>query len=374
MSAETSSWLDEFLRDAERRGLSKQTLRTYQMVLGRIDRSINLASCADKELLMFLDSLRQQISPDTYHLNVVLVKMMLTRLKREDLAERIPLPKRPDKAESIKRKVLPPEDVAKLIHEAPTLQDRLIFELLNETGGRRAEINHLCLRNIQFETIKTKDGHQKDTAILWLTGKSGTRTVRVYNSVPDLRNQINNHPLQSNPNAPLIHQPNGKPYADVTFWFHVKELGLKILGRRIHPHMFRHTKATRDSKHFTDREMMLRFGWKHPEMVSIYSHLSMRDVDEHDLILHGLKPPEEADSSPVEVRICGSCEAENAPVAIYCHKCGNIISSQTARTELSEEEMINRIVASPRFVRLIVELIKRAPEPSSASTSQSQNL
>jgi len=71
--------------------------------------------------------------------------------------------------------------------------------------------------------------------------------------------------------------------------------------------------------------MMLRFGWKHPEMVSVYSHLSMRDVDDRDLILHGLKPPDEALRPISEVRVCPKCKAENAPVAIYCHKCGVVL-------------------------------------------------
>jgi integrase len=51
-----------------------------------------------------------------------------------------------------------------------TLQDRLIFELLDETGGRRGEIASLRIKDIQFEKIG-----DTLTAILWLNGKTGVR-------------------------------------------------------------------------------------------------------------------------------------------------------------------------------------------------------
>jgi len=41
----------------------------------------------------------------------------------------------------------------RLIREAPTLQDRLILELLDETGGRRGEIASLRIKDVQFERI-----------------------------------------------------------------------------------------------------------------------------------------------------------------------------------------------------------------------------
>jgi hypothetical protein len=75
--------------------------------------------------------------------------------------------------------------------------------------------------------------------------------------------------------------------------------------------------------------MMKLFGWKRPEQVSVYSHLSMRNVEEKDLVLHGLKPREEILRPLTEIRTCPTCSQENAPIALYCAKCGGIYSKTT---------------------------------------------
>ena len=91
--------------------------------------------------------------------------------------------------------------------------------------------------------------------------------------------------------------------------------------------MFRHSRATEDSRAFTDREMMMLYGWKNPAMVSVYSHLSLPDVDEKDLVLHGLKSREEIFKPLMQVQICVKCGTENAPIAVYCRKCGESLTA-----------------------------------------------
>jgi integrase len=80
----------------------------------------------------------------------------------------------------------------------------------------------------------------------------------------------------------------GGPFNKQVLYRHIKILGWRILKKDIHPHMLRHTRATLDSKLFTDLELMLLFDWKRPDMIRVYSRLSMRDVDDKDLVLHGL--------------------------------------------------------------------------------------
>lgn len=141
---------------------------------------------------------------------------------------------------------------------------------------------------------------------------------------------MNNHPLRDNPNAPLFVKENGEGYRSHGFHARVRRLTWQILRKRVSPKIFRHTKATEDSRYFTDREMMKLFGWKRPETVGVYSHLSMRDVEEKDLVLHGLKPREEILKPLTQVVRCSTCKQENAPVALYCVKCGSVLRRETA--------------------------------------------
>jgi ribosomal protein L40E len=153
--------------------------------------------------------------------------------------------------------------------------------------------------------------------------------------------------LRDKPNAPLFLKRAGEPYVYGTFYRVVKRLGQRVLGKEIYPHMLRHTKATEDSRHFTDREMMSLFGWKGPQMVGLYSHLSMRDVEDKDLVLHGLKPREEVLRPLAQAQICSKCSQENAAIAIYCVKCGGILPNKQLAG-------LDRILAQPDFIKRLI--------------------
>ena len=162
------SWVQGFFQDAKRRGVTARTISSYEGILRKIINyeHLNLEACTEPELLATLDRVRERSSLAYYILHVVVVKMSLRFLGRKELAERIPFPKRPDPATAVQGKVFERQEIERLINEAPTLQDRLLVELLDETGGRRHEIANLRIREIQFDEYG---------AIIWLTGKSGTR-------------------------------------------------------------------------------------------------------------------------------------------------------------------------------------------------------
>jgi len=331
------SWREAFLDAARRRGLSEQTIKGYAFHLHQIvdQHHLNLEECSREELFSFLDECQRKHSLAYYGLHVTLIKMILNFIGRDKLADKIERPQKPDPAASIQ--VLPKEDIQRLIREAPNLQDRLLIELLDEVGARRGELAGLRIRDIQFDEYG---------AIIHLSGKSGVRRRRVYGCVPDLREHINNHPQRSNPDAALFLTSTGKPFDVHAIYRRIKTLGERILKRKIHPHQFRHTRATEDSRYFTDREMMKLYGWKGPQMVGVYSHLSMRDVEDKDLVLHGLKRKEEI-LRPISQIIKCVCGQENAPIAIYCVKCGEILPNQ----QLSG---LDRILAEPEFIKRLI--------------------
>jgi hypothetical protein len=108
-----------------------------------------------------------------------------------------------------------------------------------------------------------------------------------------------------------------------TFYRHVRNVSKEAkLAKPICPHRLRHTRATLDSKYFTDREMMMRHGWKSPQTVGVYSHLSRRDVDNKDFALHGLKKKEEILRPIMQIQVCPDYKQQNAPIALFCNKCG----------------------------------------------------
>ncbi len=108
--------------------------------------------------------------------------------------------------------------------------------------------------------------------------------------------------------------------------------------------MLRHSRATDDCQFFTDRQMMNLFGRKRPGMVAVYSHLTMKDVEAYDLMLHGLKRREEVLRPLVQVVKCPTCGEENPPVAVYCAKCGEVLVNQDLDRLMADKGFMDQFV------------------------------
>lgn len=342
-------WTKSYLEACARPGVSPRTMETYKFLVDSITNhyGLDLQTCTQEQLLATLDKIREHTKPSSYQLYAGQTRRMLRFLDREKLADKVPRVRKPDRATEIKEQLLPPSEVERLIRGARNRVQRLIIVLLYETGARAGEIANLRIRDVQFDEF---------SAIVALTGKSGSRKRRVYAAVPDLRGHLNDHPMKDNPNAPLFLTQQGSGFGYPAIYDMVRTLGSKILKKDIHPHQLRHSKATLDSRSFTDREMMSLFGWKTPHMISIYSHLSMRDVDDKDLVLHGLKPREETLRPIVHVQRCPACKEENAPYSVYCGKCGGVLGSGSGAdvmAALQDTKFISALVKNKEFVEAL---------------------
>lgn len=344
-----SDWIRRFEDDCKSQHLSQQTIDKYVNHLKFIRDKLkcNLENCRKESLLKAYAHYSNRKA--AYHRYIgILIRQALRFLGRKELVEFVKLPKmsviKKDRESNIKEKIIPAEDIKKLIEKAPNRQDRLLVYILYESGARAGEIYNIKIKDVQFDDY---------SGLVWLRGKSGTRRARIIECTPDLRDQINNHPEKGNPNARLFHYgiKGSSDFHIRTFNNVVRRLGERILGRPIHPHQFRHTRATLNSSLFTDREMMILFGWKRTDMIEIYSHLSQRDVDHKVLVMHGLKPKDEILKPLTEKRTCGSCNEENAPYAIYCNKCGAALSKVLG--EQDTKEIVEQIIKNPEAFKIL---------------------
>jgi integrase/recombinase XerD len=61
------------------------------------------------------------------------------------------------------------------------------------------------------------------------------------------------------------------------------------INKKIHPHLFRHSRATYMANYLTEAQMNMYFGWvQGSNMPSIYVHLSGRDIDDAVLKANGI--------------------------------------------------------------------------------------
>jgi len=326
-------WLDGKLAQK----LSDASIRRYLYDLKCWN--LDISSASFSEIQARLAECGKKYSRSTVRRLGICVKQILKTQGRLAESEKIKLSKASDPRVVVYSK----DDIEKLLKGCRTLRNRLLIEILVEAGPRRGELYNMRIKDVQFDQY---------SPIIWLHGKTGTRSRRVYAASEDLRKYLEFHPNRENPEARFWLTEDGRPLSSNGLYKVIKKLGWRILHRPIFPHGFRHTAATKDVSLYTDRESMIRFGWKTPSMVGIYAHLSARDVDEKDLRLHGLKKASEATEPLLQLRHCPKCEADNAPASLFCQKCGAILQ------DTGNEELRKTIMEDRTKIELLFQIIE----------------
>jgi integrase len=299
-------WAKGWFEEKVGQGLPTSTLVRYSH--GLADFRLDISKSTLPEIRSRIAECAMHYETGTLRVMVIIVKQVLTQLGREKEAKAIRLPKHGEP----RIVVYSQEDIDSIFKACKTLQERLMIGIVRETGARRGELYNMRIKDVQFDEY---------SPIIWLHGKTGTRQRRVFNCTKDLKAYLEEHPDRSNSEAKFWLNRYGEPLQYQGMYEVIHRVGQRALGRNIYAHGFRHTAATRDVKNYTDREMMIRFGWSRPDMVAVYAHLTGRDVDEKELQLRGLKSG--------GTHRCANCNQENPPAAAYCMKCGQILTLTT---------------------------------------------
>jgi integrase len=289
------SWFDMKVA----KGLKVGSLARYSYDLKYLD--LDLSKATVQEIRHRIAELSSKYSTGVLRHVAIAAKSVLKELDREEDAERIPLPKH-SKPRTV---VYSDEEIEQILQGCHTIRDRLLITILVELGPRRGELFHMRLKDVQFD---------KTSAILWLDGKTGRRRRRLFRGEQDLVAYMSVHPNKGDPEAKFWVNRYGKPLAYAGFYKLVHRLGLRG-GHHVYPHGFRHTAATHDVQQYTDREMMIRYGWNRSDMVGVYAHISGRDVEEKELTLRGFKGS----------RTCSRCGNVASLTAKFCERCGRAL-------------------------------------------------
>lgn len=233
--------------------------------------------------------------------------------------------------------LLSEEEILKMIEAVNHPRDKALISTIYESGGRIGEVLSLSLKRVKLDQYGAQ---------VILSGKKGTRRVRLWISCPYLISWMNIHPLKDDPDSPLwteykmskrqekekiIYERKAVNYRAAVMVLRraAQKAGIK---KRIHPHLFRHSRATYLAKHLTEAQMKEVFGWTQgSEMASIYVHLSGRDVDEALLKVYGVKKDEDKkDESILKPKECPRCGFVNEKTAKFCSKCSLVLDIETA--------------------------------------------
>lgn len=294
----------------------------------------------------------------------------LYELQRGDYPEAVSWMKA---GESSSRKLpewmLTKEDILALINGATSLRDKAILHFLYETGARASELINCRIMDVKFDQVHTiNDSKQGIVEIVpvQLNGKTGQRQVLIKDCLPVLKRWLNEHPKAQTPEAFLFctNRPDDKLASPNILNQIVKRAARRAgLQKRIHPHLFRHSRATHMSQEFTEQELKIWFGWSGgSRMPGIYTHLSSADMLGKLLRVNGLVHGAPAETDPLSPRKCPKCSEENGADYQYCTRCGSALSLKAAE----EQEKVMHL-AFKTMDELRKELDKLRTEVSSLS-------
>lgn len=252
--------------------------------------------------------------------------------------------------------LLTEEEVKRMIDATYNLRDKSLISILWESGARVGEISSsLLIKNVAFD---------KYGAVLTVDGKTGMRRVRLVSSASLLADWLNAHPDKDNPEAPLWlgakEKNNGKAISYNNVCGLLKRIGQKAgIKKNIHPHLFRHSRATYLAKFLTEAQMNEYLGWvQGSDMPRTYVHLSGRDVDSALLKLYGIKHEDKKEIEEKPKR-CPRCKEYNTGNK-FCGKCSLPLDLETAISiDQAKEEFIDMLAkAKPEDRDKLLEIKK----------------
>jgi len=248
--------------------------------------------------------------------------------------------------------ILTKEEIKKLVKACSNLRDRALVSVLYESGCRIGELLGMRIKDVDFDDYG---------AIISVTGKKGSRRIRLISSVPHISNWLENHPNKDDKNAFLWTTITNKNHGNrISYQYartKLKELAEKVkIQKDVNPHNFRHSRATHLANKLTEAQMKILFGWTQAsKMAATYVHLSGRDVDNAILRIHGkLSKEEEKKEEELKAIECPRCHHENSPESDFCGRCRLPLNEKVAM-ELKEREKEFLKMITPEMIEEMIE-------------------
>ncbi len=352
--------------------LSKPRLLKYVEILRSIAQRLNkdLDQATIEDIKAFIGSIQQRsdYSPWTKQTYKVIIRRFYKWLKGgknyPEIVDWIKINfSRSEKKLPSEGDLLTQTEVDKLITAAQHPRDKALIATLWESGARIGEIGTLTMKNICFDKFGT---------VITVSGKTGSRKIRLIHSTSYLATWMNNHPFKDNREAPFwINIGTRNHFAPVNYPG-IRKILIDLFKRagvnkRCNPHLFRHSRATFMANHLTEFQMNQYFGWiQGSDMPSTYVHMSGREVDEAILTMNGIKSPEHKEEIILKPVICPRCDTINASESKHCNKCGGILDLKIAfemeeKQKLREEpeRMLNLLLKDPEIQEIFLRKMSK---------------
>lgn len=266
----------------------------------------------------------------------------------------------PQKDRKMPEELLSEEEVKKIIRACGTVRDKALISSLAESGGRVSEIGMMKVKHISFE---------KHGARLSISGKTGARKILVISSAPYLKEWLNLHPGNDDPNSYLWCGSNGNVLCYNRITAILKQAAKRAgINKRIHPHLLRHSRATQLASIMSEAALKQYLGWTQgSKMAAVYVHMSGKDTDAAILQANGVeieKKPKEQCLQPVSCQRCGTI---NETTNRFCKMCSMPLYEDEVKMTLEKEskqmqvaQIMGVLLKDPEVLQLLAKKLNPA--------------
>lgn len=221
------------------------------------------------------------------------------------------------------------------------LKYRTLFMILYEGALRIDEA-----LNIRWKDIKFNSGY---TILKLVISKTKKRDVPVMESTPYIKEYIEINDFEPEDKLFDFKYNNAvNNYLNVILKRLIKKYPKQWKGRKIYPHLLRHSRLTELARGKLNEAQIRKFaGWSaDSSMAKVYFHLDDSDVINiltSDKVVKAPKP------EPIEPKMCEICNTENNQQNLFCWRCGNVINEE------DKEKMGIEFIIQPHEIKKLRE-------------------
>lgn len=251
------------------------------------------------------------------------------------------------------------EDDLIFLKWCPNKRDRCYHAISRDLSARPSEILNLKIKDIIIKNVGTKQ-----YAEVLVNGKTGSRHLPLIDSLPYVKEWLDNHPQRNNKNAYLIctlarSNVGGRLTRDGLlhiYTLHYKKKYFTMLLRNPtisnedkykiqdllrkpwNLYIRRHSSLTQKGKFLKEHILRQHAGWSPCSQMHLkYLHYFGNESSESILQEYGILSKEKQQTDVLKPKQCPNCNEPNKPDGRFCAKC-RLVLSYDAYNETLEEQ------------------------------------
>jgi integrase/recombinase XerD len=328
------------------------------------------------EVIAFLNSIRKPESLDSLHkwvgtynqYRVYLIRFFKwlyfpdkeqNKRSKPPVVNNIPALRRKEKSIYKPSDLWTEEDDLIFLKYCPRKRDKCYHAMSWDTSCRPHELLKLRIRDVSFKTYGNKQ-----YAEVFVNGKTGTRHIPLIDSIPYLKDYLNNeHPQPGNPNTILLcgygksinvvlkSQSLNAIYKRYKNCFFPRLLEnprvpqedkariRELIKKPWNPYIRRHSALTQKSKLLKEHTLRQYAGWtQNSNVPQRYINYFGNEASESLLEAYGIRPKDQKNSDILRPKQCPNCDEPNKLDSKFCTKCKLVLSYDAYNETLEEQK------------------------------------